>query len=533
MKCFGFPRCRQKAERGLRRQMQETEAQPLTDDGVHSTEQSSLMVSQDPKHSDSLAAEREKSGFAGSDFPQFPDFGHYLPSIAWIKILTYLTEQDRLAIALSCRRLKTLCLQTPSLWRSAEVFLGISAPQPEQQNDEKRKKGKVQLLPTDRAVLRGSSRYVSRVTIWMEDVKGLKFTKKSLKALKEATKHWSLTHVQIYGVRQDKKTRANPSDCALPSSLRKLFVNFMTSERARGLKGLHVQVWPWMDDKNEMFIISLLKDATFHEGLESLTLYWVTKFSEFPEASPSELSGLTSAVGRFKSVHTLCISSSYMSDDLLLALSSSQHCPLKRLKIFDGYFPTVISCWKEFLVHSPAVMVEMSIRTFLVCATLEQSLPAEVPLVYFNLSRPVPAEDQKELMKLFPRYTNHLKGVYFESGDSMPGCEEALVAMVEGCRFLHELSFYGKIRSKDIVRLASLERGWGSFNFLTKNVAFPEQSPDVSRKKKVKKLIKEVSSKLGKAWKPCSKIRLSRSSPSINTDNIEGGRILRVRPGKA
>ena len=64
---------------------------------------------------------------------------NFMPDNPWIKILSYLSQKDRLAVSRTCRRLHQLCLQEPCLWRSLSITIGADFNKRRRRISRKRK----------------------------------------------------------------------------------------------------------------------------------------------------------------------------------------------------------------------------------------------------------------------------------------------------------------------------------------------------------------------------------------------------------
>lgn len=498
---------------------QEGQQTPVTQssengDGTTATSVLSPELGEDAQSSHSV--EEEETAIA----VPLPDFGRHLPYILWVYILSCLNERDRLAVATTCTRLCEVSLD-PSLWKSFEMILGRVT------EEQKNRKDKVKLQATEKAVLRRSSSFVKKVTIWVEDVKKLKFSKESLKVLREATKKWELTSVHLNGC---KHSTGNRESYRLPSSIRELLVNFLTSQLASGLKELHVRVWPWLDKKEDSSILNILKDATFFDSLIDLSLHLVTPFTRYLNPLEEDCLAVASVVGKFRTLQKLAISAPYVTDDLLKALSEPQHCPLQVFQISEGDFQHEVTAWSGLLSVSPALEVSIVARKRFIHSIFKHAMPPIVPLVHCYLGTHVSRHEQKHMFLLFPAYAAHLKSIEARCSDqSFTDSGACLLEMVAQCKHLRNITFFGQVRSETISKLASIERGWGTFQFLAGNIIFPEDCSG-TREQKITALCLEVSGRLGFPWLP-SRITGTPTVPS-STIQASGDRVvgLRVMP---
>ena len=498
---------------------QEGQQTPVTQssengDGMTATSVRSSEQREDAWSSDSV--DEDEVAIAVS----WPDFGRHLPYIPWVCILSCLNERDRLAVATTCSRLWEVSLD-PSLWKSFEMILGRVT------EEQRNLKYKVKLQATEKTVLRRSSRFVKKVTIWVEDVKKLKFSKESLKVLREATKTWELTSVHLNGC---KHSRGNRESYRLPSSIRELVVNFLTSQLASGLKELHVRVWPWLDKKEDSSILNILKDATFFDSLIDLSLHLVTPFTRYLSPLVEDCLAVTSIVGKFRMLRKLAISAPYVTDDLLKALSDPQHCPLQVFHVSEGDFQHEVTAWPSLLSFSPELEVSIVARKRFVHSSFRHAVPPTVPLVHCYLGTHVSRHEQKHMLLLLPDYAAHLKSIEARCSDQAFTDNAAhLLETVTKCRHVQNITFFGQVTSATIAKLATMERGWGTFQFLAGNITFPEGGSG-TREQKITRLCLEVSSKLGSPWLP-SRITGIPTVPS-STIQADGNRVvgLRVMP---
>ena len=451
-----------------------------------------------------------------------PDFSRYVPYVPWVHIMSCLNERDRFAVASTCRQLYAVS-QDPSLWQTFEMLLGRVG------NQQWNQKNKMKLQATEKAALRTSCRHVKKVVIWMEDVHHLKFNWGSLKALTDATREWQLTSVHLNGYKHSMSMTQEPQ--RLPSKIRQLFVNFLTSEGASGLKSLQVKVWPWLDRDGGSTILSILEGATFCDSLTDLNLIMVTHFYGHDlNPLPEDWLAVASVVRKFRALQKLTISAPYLCDDLLSALSEGQHCPLQELQIWEGDFQQKVMAWPGFLSHCPAVEVSLLVRKLLACSSLQAALLSTVPLVRCYLGSHVNVEDQKKVVLLLPAYAAQLTSLDVRCSDqSLTDSSVHLLEMVTRCRRLRNIAFFGQVRGETIFSLAALKRGWGTFLFLKDHITFPDCDSPRTHECRVNFLAHNVSRMLGFAWLPSrltTTVVLPLSAVQACAERVVGLRVL-------
>ena len=455
-----------------------------------------------------------------------PDFSD-LPDIPWVQILSHLSLSDRASVARTCYRLNC-AFKHPSLWHTVEILLLGDL------NRFRNSQSPVIMPECYLTMIQRFGTYFQDLTLIFAGF--LKRIPTACKAVIEALavncRLESLT-LEVGGIvtKLDLVTQVpRRGDLGTVAQL---------IQEAFRLKSFSLRSWPTYPGLETVNILQTLRENPRLVDLEKLSLFWnsanhgtwATLNAQLP--TPDEI---LHTVQHFRSLHTLCLRSTMLSNDAILELAHPGHTPIQRLGILVTYsshdrsqgLPDVTShAWSKLLGHSPDLGVDVTVANRIPYVELAGFLKPEMPLTSISFMRYARC-GTADIASLNDKYHKKLRKFvdYSDTADA----DVELVNLVNKCKSLDCFVFNGRLYCQTVLSLAdSRGQHWYRFKVNTDNVItkmLPEDyDPDYIIRKsasgecyiarhvheyeseeeheaKINEMIARVSQAIGQRWLP-------------------------------
>ena len=181
--------------------------------------------------------------------------------------------------------------------------------------------------------------------------------------------------------------------------------------------------------------------------------------------------------------------------------------------------------WSRLFAVAPKLKVVCTVLSSHNKGSSLRVLSTHVPVVAVTISRSSPStfKHHHKVLEAVTGFARSLK--LFASFDRWwfypyrDANDENLVSMVQACYELEHLTYLNPVNSTTVLRLASLDRQWKTFQFVDESIGFESTGFGFDggdqRETLMGELCQKVSSKLGYQWKPLTD-RTCWAAPSLS-----------------